>query len=68
MMSEVLNTKTQLLAQADDAVRSFSTLAGPFINGYAFCDLAKQKEAHAKALAWVEANPYTVMFMDRAPA
>ena len=68
VMSEVLNTKTQLLAQADDAVRSFSTLAGPFINGYAFCDLTKQKEAHAKALAWVEANPYTVMFMDRAPA
>ena len=58
VMSEVLNVKTQALAQADDAVRSFSTLAGPVLNGYAFCDLAKQKEQHAKALAWVEANPY----------
>ena len=68
VMSDVLDTKTQLLAQADDAVRSFSTLAGPVINGYAFCDLAKQQEAHAKAVAWVEANPYEVMFMARAPA
>ena len=68
VMSEVLDVKTQALAQADDAVRNFSTLAGPFINGYAFCDLAKQKELHAKAVEWVETNPYAVMFMARAPA
>jgi hypothetical protein len=68
VMSEVLDVKTQALAQADDAVRNFSTLAGPFINGYAFCDLAKQKELHAKAVEWVENNPYEVMFMARAPA
>ena len=54
VMSEV---KTQALAQADDAVRSFATLAGPVINGYAFCDLAKQKEQHTKAVEWVAANP-----------
>lgn len=68
VMSGVLDTKTQLLAQADAAVKAFATLAGPAINGYAFCDLAKQKAAHAKAVEWVEANPYLVMFMDRAPA
>jgi hypothetical protein len=68
VMSEVLNVKTSALAQADDAVRSFATLAGPIINGYAFCDLARQKEQHAKAVAWVEANPYEVMFMASAPA
>jgi hypothetical protein len=68
VMSDVLDVKTQALAQADDAVRSFATLAGPFINGYAFCDLAKQKERHAKAVEWVENNPYEVMFMARAPA
>ncbi len=68
VMSEVLDVKTQALAQADDAVRSFATLAGPVINGYAFCDLAKQKELHAKAVEWVAANPYEVMFMARAPA
>ncbi len=68
VMSEVLDVKSQALAQADDAVRSFATLAGPVINGYAFCDLAKQKELHAKAVEWVAANPYEVMFMARAPA
>ena len=56
VMSEVLDVKTQALAQADDAVRSFATLAGPVINGYAFCDLAKQKELHAKAVEWVAAQ------------
>ena len=68
VMSEVLDVKTQLLAQADEAVRNFATLAGPFINGYAFCDLAKQRELRAKALAWVASNRYEVMFMARAPA
>jgi len=68
VMSEVLNVKAQGLAQADDAVRSFATLAGPTINGYAFCDLARQEEQHAKAVQWVEANPYEVMFMANAPA
>lgn len=68
VMADVLNVKTQALAQADDAVRSFAMLAGPTINGYAFCDLAKQKEQHAKALEWVEANPYEVMFIANAPA
>jgi hypothetical protein len=68
VMSEVLDVKTQMLAQAEDDMRSFTTLAGPVINGYAFCDLAKQKALHAKAVDWVESNPYEVMFMARAPA
>jgi len=68
VMSEVLDVKTQALAQADDAVRGFATLAGPVINGYAFCDLTKQKDQHAKAVEWVAANHYEVMFMAHAPA
>lgn len=68
VMSEVLDVKTQTLAQADDAMRSFASLAGPIINGYAFCDLARQTAQHARAVMWVEANPYEVMFMARAPA
>jgi len=68
VMSEVLDVKSPLLAQAADAMGSFSALAGPVINGYAFCDFAKQRELHAKAVAWVENNPYGVMFMDRASA
>ena len=68
VMSDVLDTKSEMLTQADDALRNFATLAGPVINGYAFCDLAKQQQVHAKAVAWVEANPYEVMFWVRAPA
>jgi len=67
VMSEVLDVKTPQLVLADKAVRNFATLAGPVINGYAFCDLAKQKAQHAKAVAWVEANPYQTMFMANAP-
>ena len=49
-------------------MRDFATLAGPFINGYAFCDVANQQAIRAKALDWVEKNPYEAMFMERLPA
>jgi hypothetical protein len=68
VMSEVLDVKSGLFVQAGDAVRSFSTLAGPVINGYAFCDLAKQAELHSNAVDWVEDNPYQVMLIERLPA
>jgi hypothetical protein len=68
VMAEVLDVKSSGLTQVAQAIGAFATLAGPVINGYAFCDLAKQKEQHAKAVAWVENNPYEVMFMARAPA
>jgi hypothetical protein len=63
VLSDVLDVKA--LGPADDAVRSFAALAGPVINGYAFCDLAKQGELHAKAVEWVESHPYEAMFMAR---
>jgi len=68
VMSEVLDMRVRGLAQADEAARNFSVLAGPVINGYAFCDLAKQQKQHAEAIAWVEQHPYEVMFMQRLPA
>jgi len=68
VMAGVLDVKSHQLSEASSATGAFATLAGPVINGYAFCDLAKQKEAHSKALDWVEAHPYEVMFMDKAPA
>jgi hypothetical protein len=68
VLSEVLDVKTPQLVSVDEAVRNFATLAGPVINGYAFCDLAKQKMQHAKAVEWVEANSYEVMFRPDIPA
>lgn len=41
-----------------DAVGSYHVLAGPYINGYAFCDPEKQARINTAAIDWVEANPY----------
>lgn len=41
-----------------DAVSSYHVLAGPYINGYAFCDPEKQARINTAAIDWVEANPY----------
>lgn len=56
------------LEQVVDAVTQFSSLAGPFINGYAFCDIENQKAIRLTALDWVEKNPYEAIFMERIPA
>jgi hypothetical protein len=49
-------------------MKSFAVLAGPIINGYAFCDLTNQRRLRTRALEWVESNPYETMFMSRIPA
>jgi len=67
-LSGVVDVGAGGLAQVEDAVRSFSTLAGPIINGYAFCDIANQQAIRARALDWVEQNPYAAIFMERFPA
>ena len=67
-LDEVVDVGAGGLAQVEDAVRSFSTLAGPIINGYAFCDIANQQAIRARALDWVEQNPYEAIFMERLPA
>ena len=68
ILMEVAAPNAAPIAQAVEAVRAFSTLAGPTINGYAFCDLQNQQAIRARALDWVAANPYQVMFMQQLPA
>jgi hypothetical protein len=46
-LSGVVDVAGSSLSGVEDAVASFATLAGPVINGYAFCDLAKQRERAA---------------------
>ena len=55
------------LASAAEAVRAFATLAGPVINGYAFCDVTRQQRIRAEALEWVERNPYRTLFHPQLP-
>jgi hypothetical protein len=66
--ADVIDVPASSLAPVEDAVGNFANLAGPFINGYAFCDLSLQQDQRQKALAWVERNPYDAMFMDRLVA
>jgi hypothetical protein len=56
------------LGSAPDAVRAFAVLAGPVINGYAFCDMDKQLAASDKAWQWVAAHPYMTAFLPTLPA
>jgi len=63
ILMEVAHPTSGQLAEAVEAVGSFSRLAGPTLNGYAFCDLKNQQALRVRALEWVAANPYEVMFM-----
>ena len=67
-LAGVSDVKSRELAQVEDAVKNFAYLAGPVINGYAFCDVAKQQEIRAKAMKWVVDNPYKAMFLPQVPA
>lgn len=50
------------------ATRDFSATAGPTINGYAFCDLVKQRAARVAAFEWVRDNPYQAIFIEQLPS
>ena len=67
-LAGVADVRTPQLAQVEDAVRNFAVLAGPVINGYAFCDIANQQKQQAKALQWVTDHPYRALFMAQVPA
>lgn len=67
-LADVLNVKSPELLQVEDSVQNFAVLAGPFINSYAFCDIAKQQETSSRAIAWVEQHPYKILFMEQLPA
>jgi hypothetical protein len=67
-LAGVANMNSPMLADVGEAVKNFATLAGPVINGYAFCDTAKQAAARSKALQWVIDNPYKVILLPKIPA
>jgi hypothetical protein len=67
-MAAVLDLGAPALAQPADAVLSFNTLAGPIINGYAFCDPTRQRELRRDALEWVAQSPYQAVFAAQLPA
>lgn len=56
------------LAQVERAMMDFVYLAGPVINGYAFCDIEKQKTIAMKALKWTIEHPYAALLNPAVPA
>jgi hypothetical protein len=67
-LEDVIDIRMSGLIAPGEAVKSFAVLAGPFINGYAFCDRAKQHAMNIKAIEWAEKNPYRVLFMSQITA
>lgn len=67
-LEDVIDIRMSGLIAPSEAVKSFAVLAGPFINGYAFCDRAKQYVTNIKAIEWVEKNPNRVLFMSQITA
>ena len=67
-LEDVIDIRTSGLTGPGDAVKSFALLAGPVINGYAFCDRARQHTANIRAIEWTEKNPYRVLFMSQLTA
>jgi hypothetical protein len=67
-LEAAVDVSAPALASASLAMKNFATLAGPYINSYAFCDPAKQNAAIVAAVDWVEKHPYDVIFMDRVTA
>lgn len=67
-LAGVADVRAPQLAQVEDAVRNFATLAGPVINGYAFCDVGNQQKIAASALQWVIDNRYGALFLPQVPA
>jgi hypothetical protein len=67
-LASVADMKSRDLMQVEDAVTNFVILAGPVLNGYAFCDVEKQQKMRQQAMKWVIANPYKAMFLPQVPA
>lgn len=67
-LAEVLDMQSPSLSGVAAAIRAFASLAGPFINSYAFCDIPKQQAIAQKAIDWAEAHPYETLFFEQLPA
>lgn len=67
-LEEVLDLDHPSLSQAGHASRSFMSLAGPYINSYAFCDLDKQQRLLRQSIAWTQQHPYAALWMEQLPA
>ena len=57
-----------VLGSALEACNAFNQLMGPFINGYAFCDIDRQIKTLKAAAQWTVSNPYKTLLNPRIPS
>lgn len=68
MLTRVADMKSPKLAGITAAMSAFVRLAGPAINGYAFCDIDNQRAIALKAAEWTARNPYDALLLPEVPA
>lgn len=66
--TRVLDFSSPALREVAYAMHAFYTLAGPYINGYAFCDVDRLIAIDSNAVAWVTTHPYAAVFVESLPA
>ena len=68
LLGSVADMKAPALAPAATAMHAFGQLAGPIINGYAFCDVDKQRDLSLRVDDWTARHPYEVLLLPQIPA
>ena len=66
--ARVIDVKDEIFRETESANAAFLQLVGNVVNPYAFCDLAKQRDAAARARDWVKAHPYKAIFDEKFPS
>ena len=66
--ARVIDVKDEMFRETESANAAFLQLVGNVVNPYAFCDLAKQRDAAARARDWVKVHPYKAIFDEKFPS
>lgn len=67
-MQQVLDMRSLQLMHSAEVTDAFLRAAGPAMDGYAYCSIARQAEQEDRAIAWVAAHPYKILGYTELPA
>lgn len=67
-MEFVLDMRSLQLARTNAAIEGLLHAAGPAMEGYAYCSVARQQELENRAINWVAAHPYKILGYTELPA
>jgi len=67
-MEMVLDMRSLQLIRSAEVVETFERAAGPAMDGYAYCSIARQAERENRAIDWVAGHPYKILGYSELPA